>query len=91
VRISKRRIAKIRARFDGKFLGLRQTDGSVKYINRDRLDEALADATNGRDTPATRALLCAESATDGSHIHQLLQGLRRPAYVSQQPIVKVIQ
>jgi hypothetical protein len=87
----RRRIAKLQAKRDGKFLGLRQTDGSVKYINRDRLDEALADATNGRDTPATRALLCAESATDSSQIHQLLQALHRPAYLSQQPIVKVIQ
>jgi hypothetical protein len=91
VRISRQRIAKIRARFDGKFIGFRQTDGSVKYISRDRLNEALTDATAGRDTPATRALLCAESATDGSHLHQLMQSLHRPGYVSPQTIVKVIQ
>jgi hypothetical protein len=91
VRISRQRIAKIRAKFDGKFIGFRQTDGSVKYISRDRVDDVLADATAGRDTLATRALLCAESATDGSHLHQLLQALYRPAYVSLQTIVKVIQ
>jgi hypothetical protein len=80
VRISRQRIAKIRARFDGKFIGLRQTDGSVKYIRRDQLDGAIADAMSGHDTSATRALLCAESSTDDSQIYQLLQALHRPAY-----------
>ena len=80
MRITRQRIAKIRAKFDGKFIGLRQMDGSVKYIRRDRLNDAIADVTGGRDTPATRALLCADSATDGSQLHQLLQALHRPAY-----------
>jgi hypothetical protein len=77
----KRRIARIKAKFGSKYTGFRQPGGSTKYIRHDRLPAVFADVANGRDTPAARAVLCAESATDGSSMHQLLQSLRRPPYV----------
>ena len=77
----KRRIARLKEKFGSKFTGFRQPGGSTKYIRHDRLPAAFADVANRRDTPAARALLCAESATDGSSMHQLLQALRRPPYI----------
>jgi hypothetical protein len=86
VKISRKRLARIKAKFGSKFIGFRQSDGAMKYISRDRLDGAIADVTNGRDTPAIRALLCAESATDDSRLHQLIQALHRPPY---KPVTKL--
>ncbi len=83
MRVSRKRLAKIKTKFGGQLIGFRQTDGAMKYISRDRLDSVLADATSGRDTPATRAMLCATSATDGSQLHQLLQAMSRPGYLAK--------
>ena len=91
MRVSRQRIAKIRAKFGEKYVGFRQTDGTVKHIRRDSVLSVGRDALNGLDTPATRAMLCAESATDSSKLHQALQALHRPAYVPARPLVKVIQ
>lgn len=83
---SRRRIAKLIAKRlaerEAKFTGFRQADGSVKYIRQEQVPEVCSDALQGRDTPATRALLCSVGATDGSSLHQLLQALHRPGYVA---------
>lgn len=84
---SRRRIARLIAKKiaerDNKYVGFRQKDGTVKYILAENVMDVFADAVYGRETPGTRALLCAESATDGSLLHQLVQAMRRAPYVPE--------
>jgi hypothetical protein len=71
-----RRVARIKKKLGENAAGYRMPDGTVKYIKRKNVLDAMCEATAGIDTPRARVMLTAVESLGGGRLHEFAQALR---------------